>query len=393
MANTPNVRFEGFTGEWEERKFGDVAQRISNTVLSSAEIPSVEYEDVIPEQGLLNKDIRQKRTIKSGIEFSGEEVLYGKLRPYLHNWLNPDFQGVAVGDWWVFKPIDADKNFVYRLIQTPQFDNIANQSSGTKMPRADWKLVSGMEIYIPIDWEEQKRIGDYFSYLDHIIIFHKRKCDERKELKKYMLQKMFPQNGKRTPEIRFAGFTDAWEQRKLGEIIITYSEKNPKDKKLPVLTSSRQGIQTQEEHFGRTQNHDTSEYNVIPKGYCTYRNRSDDKTFTFNINECVEKGIVSKFYPVFSVDGGNAKFLTTYLNSNKSVKNRLAVLAVGTSQVVLSLTQLKELKILLPTEEEQIKIGEYFDNLDHLITLHQRKHDQLKEVKKFMLQNMFPQKG
>ena len=107
----------------------------------------------------------------------------------------------------------------------------------------------------------------------------------------------------------------------------------------------------------------------------------------------MEKGIVSKFYPVFSVDGGNAKFLTTYLNSNNSVKNRLAVLAVGTSQVVLSLTQLKELKILLPTEEEQIKIGEYFDNLDRLITLHQRKHDQLKEVKKFMLQNMFPQKG
>ena len=242
-------------------------------------------------------------------------------------------------------------------------------------------------------YEEQKKISAFLAYIEHFITLHQRKYAETKELKKYMLQKMFPQNGKRTPEIRFAGFTDAWEQRKLGEIIITYSEKNPKDKKLPVLTSSRQGIQTQEEHFGRTQNHDTSEYNVIPKGYCTYRNRSDDKTFTFNINECVEKGIVSKFYPVFSVDGGNAKFLTTYLNSNNSVKNRLAVLAVGTSQVVLSLTQLKELKILLPTEEEQIKIGEYFDNLDRLITLHQRKHDQLKEVKKFMLQNMFPQKG
>ena len=208
-----------------------------------------------------------------------------------------------------------------------------------------------------------------------------------------MLQKMFPKNGEKNPEIRFAGFTDDWEQRKLGEIIDAYNEKKPKNIDLPVLTSSRQGIQKQEEHFGSEQKHDTKDYNVIPMGYCTYRNRSDDKTFTFNINHSVKRGIVSKFYPVFSINNGNAKFITEFLNTNLEIKNRLAVLAVGTSQVVLSFANLKELKLCVPSKLEQDKIGNYIDTLDRLITLHQRKCDKLKLIKKFMLQNMFPKKG
>ena len=112
----PEKRFPGFTDDWEQRKLNAVVSRESATKISSAEFPSVEYEDVISEEGHLNKDIYQKEPGKNGIAFDGSQVLYGKLRPYLHNWLNPDFKGVAVGDWWVMKPIDADKNFLYRLI-------------------------------------------------------------------------------------------------------------------------------------------------------------------------------------------------------------------------------------------------------------------------------------
>ena len=167
--------------------------------------------------------------------------------------------------------------------------------------------------------------------------------------------------------------TNPWEQRKLGSIVCDYSEKNPVDEDLPILTSSRQGIQKQEEHFGSEQRHDTIDYNVIPRGYCTYRNRSDDRTFTFNVNDCIERGIVSKFYPVFSIDNGNAKFVTEYLNNNFEIKNKLAVLSVGTSQVVLSLNNLKSLDIQIPSKDEQEKIGGYFNSFDSLITLHQRK--------------------
>ncbi len=190
-AKVPEIRFNGFTHDWEQRKFSDIASRESVSRESSYDLPSLEYEDVIAEEGRLNKDISLKENIKKGIVFDGSQVLYGKLRPYLHNWLNPDFSGVAVGDWWVLKPNNADKSFIYRLIQTQRFDDIANQSAGSKMPRADWNLVSNTEFAVPVSQEEQEKIGEYFSSLDHIITLHQRQCDELKKMKKYMLQNMF----------------------------------------------------------------------------------------------------------------------------------------------------------------------------------------------------------
>ena len=187
----PEIRFDGFMEDWEQRKFSDIAARESSVSTSASDIPSVEYEDVVAEEGRLNKDIRLKEAVKSGITFDGSQVLYGKLRPYLHNWLNPDFKGIAVGDWWVLKPINMDKHFLYRLIQTQQFDNIANQSSGSKMPRADWNLISNSEFMVPFSKEEQSKIGRSFDSLDQLITLHQRKCNELKEIKKYMLQNMF----------------------------------------------------------------------------------------------------------------------------------------------------------------------------------------------------------
>ncbi len=172
--NVPQVRFKGFTDAWEQRELGNIANRMSETSLSSEELPYIEYEDVISNQGILNKDVSTKEGVKTGIVFSEEDVLYGKLRPYLHNWLNPDFKGVAVGDWWVLKPINADKNFLYRLIQSENFDNVANQSTGTKMPRADWKLVSATEFCVPKSLKEQAEIGQYFTNLDNLITLHQR---------------------------------------------------------------------------------------------------------------------------------------------------------------------------------------------------------------------------
>ena len=187
----PEIRFEGFTDDWEQRKLGEIVLRESLARESTIDLPYVEYEDVIAEEGRINKDIRKKEGIKKGIFFDGSQVLYGKLRPYLHNWLNPDFSGVAVGDWWVLKPNNVDKNFIYRLIQTQQFDDIANQSTGSKMPRADWNLVSNTEFAIPTSQVEQTKIGGYFSTLDNLITLHQRKCCELKKLKQYMASHMF----------------------------------------------------------------------------------------------------------------------------------------------------------------------------------------------------------
>lgn len=170
----PELRFSGFTDDWEQRKFSEIVQRESNMRLSSSDFPSVEYEDIVSEAGILNKNISAKNAQKKGIIFDGSQILYGKLRPYLHNWLNPDFNGVAVGDWWVLKPIETDKNFIYRLIQTPEFDDVANQSTGSKMPRADWNLVANTTFMIPANINEQKKIGANFKKIDNLITLHQR---------------------------------------------------------------------------------------------------------------------------------------------------------------------------------------------------------------------------
>ena len=192
-TNVPEIRFEGFKDAWEQRKLGNIAIRESKCDISSKDLPAVEYEDVIANEGKLNKNILLKQIHKKGIVFDGTQVLYGKLRPYLHNWFNPDFKGVAVGDWWVLKPINIDKSFLYRLIQTKQFDDVANQSTGSKMPRADWNLVSNIEIAVPHSAQEQKKTGEYFEMLDHLITLHQHKCEELKNIKKFMLQNMFVQ--------------------------------------------------------------------------------------------------------------------------------------------------------------------------------------------------------
>ena len=186
----PAIRFDGFTDAWEQREFGEIVIR-SSEMSNDYSLPRVEYEDIISGIGLLNKDITKKMSCKVGLAFHDGDVLYGKLRPYLKNWLLPSFSGIAVGDFWVMKPQEADSSFVYRLIQTQQFDEIANQSTGTKMPRADWKLVSKSLFRVPSSIHEQAKIGHYFSALDDLITLHQRKLERLQNIKKSCLEKMF----------------------------------------------------------------------------------------------------------------------------------------------------------------------------------------------------------
>ena len=189
-ANVPEIRFKGFSDAWEQRKFEEIAVR-SSVICSDANLPRVEYEDIVSGAGRLNKDIYAKQSSKSGIAFHRGDVLYGKLRPYLQNWLLPTFDGLAVGDFWVLQPQNADSSFLYRLIQSRQFDEVANQSTGTKMPRADWKLVSKTVFSIPSNISEQAAIGTYFTALDNLITLHQRELEKLKNIKKACLEKMF----------------------------------------------------------------------------------------------------------------------------------------------------------------------------------------------------------
>mgnify|MGYP004532935991 CR=1 FL=1 len=190
LTREPRCFLGSFDFSWEQRKFEEIAVR-SSVICSDANLPRVEYEDIVSGTGRLNKDIYAKESSKSGIAFHQGDVLYGKLRPYLQNWLLPAFDGLAVGDFWVLQPQNADSSFLYRLIQSRQFDEVANQSTGTKMPRADWKLVSKTVFSIPSNICEQAAIGTYFTALDNLITLHQRELEKLQNIKKSMLEKMF----------------------------------------------------------------------------------------------------------------------------------------------------------------------------------------------------------
>lgn len=175
---------------WEQRAFGNIAIRLSS-LSNKSDLPRVEYADIISGEGRLNKDIYAKERVKPGVEFKRGQVLYGKLRPYLQNWLLPTFSGIAVGDFWVLEPKKLDSQFLYYLIQAPTFSSISNLSVGTKMPRADWKLISQASFRVPSFSEEQQKIGRFLSDLDSLITLHQRKVETLKKLKKALLQRMF----------------------------------------------------------------------------------------------------------------------------------------------------------------------------------------------------------
>ena len=183
-----------------------------------------------------------------------------------------------------------------------------------------------------------------------------------------------------------------WRQTSLGCIIEPYSEKVYGEHDYEVLTSAREGLQRQVDHFGSKQRHDTDGYNIIPFGYCTYRNRSDDGKFAFNINTISEKAIVSKFYPVFRFTNANSTFMAEFLNSSPRVKKKLSVLAVGTSQVVLSFEALKAAKFDLPCKDEQDKIAAFVECLNTRIENQRTLVAALKKYKRGVFEAVFSQK-
>lgn len=390
----PTIRFRGFTDDWEQRKFDEIASRESSTGISSEILPSVEYEDVISGVGQLNKDIAEKAVHKKGIKFDKIHVLYGKLRPYLHNWINPRFKGIAVGDWWVLKPVATDKDFLYRLVQTKQFDDIANLSTGSKMPRADWNLVSKSEFMIPGELKEQHLIGQCFSNLDKLITLHQRKLDQLKKLQKYFLQNMFPAKGEKVPRIRFKGFTGDWECCKLGDIMKSSNTKTDDFESNPLYSLTiEDGITPKTDRYERgylVQKEESIFKIVRPNEFVT--NPMNLRLGAFGYNKNGFTVSVSGYYDVFSIDKNKcSSFWNAYFNYPETL-HKFDVIATGTliEKRRVTYSSLSKLSLLTPTDiKEKQKIGRAYRKLEDCIVLQQQKISQLQTMKKFMLQNLF----
>ena len=404
MSNmVPMIRFRGFTDDWEERKLTDILSRLSKSS-NNSELPKIEFEDIIAGEGRLNKDVSHKFDDRKGILFESQNILYGKLRPYLKNWLLADFKGIALGDFWVFKSINSDPKFVYSLIQSNHYQKVANDTSGTKMPRSDWKKVSSTDFPTPSSLEEQQKIGSFFKQLDNTIALHQRILDLLKKQKKGFLQKMFPKNGAKVPELRFEGFTDDWEERKLGDTEThftdgNYGESYPSAKDMSdkangipflrgsdfsngYLDSSNANYIKPEKHAELTSGHIKQDDIVLAVrgslgtlGYATQENEG------WNINSQLAILRTKKS----EISG---MFLIQYLLGSKGQKEIFSR-NTGTALKQLPIKQLKDIPVPVPTLLEQQKIGNFFKELDSTIALHQRKLDLLKEQKKGFLQKMF----
>ena len=341
--------FATSTFSWEQRKFEEIAVR-SSVICSDDTLPRVEYEDIVSGTGRLNKDIYAKQSIKSGIAFHQGDVLYGKLRPYLQNWLLPTFDGLAVGDFWVLQPQNADSSFLYRLIQSRQFDEVANQSTGTKMPRADWKLVSKTVFSIPSNISEQAAIGTYFTALDSLITLHQRECISFTGRADRLI---LTANKKRT--------TSSWEQRKAKEICsIGTGKSNTQDQvddgKYPFYIRSDVPVRS-------------NKYLYDCEAVITIGDGNIGKVFHY-VNGKFD--LHQRCYKMTDFKDIWGKYFFYYF-STKFYDRAMKMTAKATVDSV-RLEMISEMDIKKPPQiSEQKQIAEFFANLDNLITLHQRK--------------------
>lgn len=389
MRKVPELRFAGFNGEWEEKIFGKVIERRSKSSENNS-LPRVEYEDIIPEIGKLNKDIETKSSIKKGIYFESDDVLFGKLRPYLKNYLNPQFEGIAVGDFWILNNISGDNSFLFYYIQIAQFQYVANTSIGTKMPRSDWNLVSGSKFIHPSN-NEQEKIGNLFKKLDYLIEIQEGKVAKLEDFKKSMLQKMFPKKDELVPEFRFDGFDGDLSSFRINELI-EYSNGNTleplitENGDLEVLNLNSVSINGQ---LKGTSKYISSPYPTLEKNDIimilsdiAHGNLIGKTAVIPESNKYVLNQRVAQLKPK-NID---SYFLSYYINHNQK---DLYALSAGTSQLNLSKTEILKYYVRIPSLEEQQKIGQFFKNLDTQIENEERLLESYKMMKKSLLQKMF----
>lgn len=413
----PKIRFKGYEEDWEQRKLGDISSlitkgttpkdksgtgevnfiKVENINDFSGDIVSMSKISLEEHQGYLKRSQLQE----GDILFSIAGTL-GRVTS-VNKEILPANTNQALS---IIRLKEGNLEYVKTCLKgNVVADFIRRNPTIGAQPNLSLEQVSNLEIEIPSE-AEQEKIGLYFSNLDHLITLHQRKCEETKKLKKYMLQKMFPQNGKRVPEIRFAGFTDDWEQRKLGDLV-------------DVLDGDRGKNYPTSDDFdisGHTIFLNAS--NVTNNGFLFQDNQfiTEEKSNNMGNGKLEEDDIVitsrgslghiawynadiSSLMPYARINSGmlilrnkkeiETEYLYHFMKSDKG-QSQISFISFGSAQPQLTKKGVEDLKVILPTRrDEQTQLGHCFSSLDHLITLHQRKYEELQKIKKFMLQNMF----
>ena len=408
--NKPAIRFKGFTDAWEQRKLGEIADIIGGGTPSTSN-PSYWDGDIdwyapaeIADQIYANSS--QKKITDLGYENSSAKMLppgtvlftsragIGKTAILTQKGCtNQGFQSIVPHRG------ELDSYFVFsRTEELKRYGELVG--AGSTFVEVSGKQMAAMELMMPSTMREQQTIGGFFRHLDNLITLHQRKYDKLQVLKKAMLEKMFPKNGSSVPEIRFKGFTDAWEQRKLGEIVERITRKNENlESTLPLTISAQYGLIDQNEFFDkRIASKDVSGYFLVKNGEFAYNKStsSDAPWGAIKRLDRYESGVLSTLYIVFKIldeRKTSSDYIVTYYNTDLWHKGIQAIAAEGARNhglLNVAPADFFETNLTMPKDyAEQQQIGSFFQQLDHLITLHQRELEKLQNIKKSMLEKMF----
>ncbi len=407
----PEIRFKGYTDEWEQRKLKEVLSFLkdgthgthADTVDGPLLLSAKNIKDGTIRWDESDRRISQDEYEKIHSKFSLKkgDVLLTIVGSIGETAILKDPEGITFQRSVAFlRPNEyISSDFLYAKIQTPAFQkDLESRKSTSAQPG----IYLGDLAEIPVEYapslEEQIKIGEYFWQLDHLITLHQRKCDEVKSLKKYMLQKMFPQNEQKVPEIRFEGFTEAWEQRKLSDIYDS-------------IGNAFVGTATP---YYAEQGHFYLESNNVKDGQINHNSeifindefyeKQKDKWLHTGDMVMVQSGHVGHAAVIpEELDNTAAHALIMFRNPKEEIepyflnyeyqtdkaKKKIENITTGNTIKHILASDMQEFVVDVPNYEEQKVIASYFRNIDHLITLHQQKCEELKKIKKFMLQKMF----
>lgn len=394
----PKIRFKGFTKDWEQRKFSELYARSSEKndgsigMDKNITVATMQFKNDVKVS--TTEYLKTYYTFKLGdIAFEGHQSKEFRYGRFVENDIG---NGIVSHIFAVFRPIqEYDLYFwKYAINNETLMQRILARS--TKASTMMHDLVTNdflNETFLVPSVKEQKQIGAFLNKLDNLITLHQRKCEQTKKLKKYMLQKMFPQNGAKVPEIRFDGFTYDWEQRKFPEFVsffngLTYRPDDVEETGTLVLRSSnvKDGEIVDADNVYVNDKVAISE--KVQEGDIIVVVRNGSRALIgkhAQIKASMPNTVIGAF--MSGMRSKHSSFVNALLDTS-AFKNEIAK-NMGATINQITGYMFSKMEFMIPSGEEQQKIGEYFANLDHLITLHQRKCDELKKMKKYMLQNMF----
>ena len=380
---------------WEQRKVGELLIERNEQSPMNIEYPLMAF---IANEGVAPKGERYDR---SSLVTDTENKLYKRTEfgDFIYSSNNLETGSIGLNKYGkacispvysIFQPTGiTDSDFLGRRLVRKDFIN-AMVKWRQGVIYGQWTIHESdflkIEISVP-SVKEQRKIGAYLDELDNLITLHQRKYDKLLSIKKSMLEKMFPRDGSKFPEIRFSGFTDPWEQRKLGHVFVEYSEKGHPE--LPALTIIQGGGTVRRDESERSLQYDKASlvnYKMVNAEDFIVHLRS----FEGGLEKATTLGIISPAYHTFHGEGTDSRFYYSYFRSKRFIEQDLKPHVYGIRDGrSIDIEGMKTIEIPWTSYTEQQVIGNYIDTMDNLITLHQRKLEKLKNIKKSMLEKMF----